>query len=218
MNQRVFGILLVVAGVLALLHTLGLADAGSVFSTWWPLAVILVGLSQLRGGSQSGGAIVIIIGAAFLLRNLGILPPDFMRVLWPLVLVAGGLFLLFGRRSSGPASHDAPSVRLVSAFSGSQHRLDSGQWSGAELTVLFGSLDVDARTAQPAPEGTVVDVGVLAGGIVLRVPETWQVVPEALVLLGGIDDKRPRPAGNTEDAPRVHIRGFVLMGGIEVQS
>src|SRR5690606_40537400 len=88
----------------------------------------------------------------------------------------------------------------------------------AELTVLFGSLDVDARTAQPAPEGTVVDVGVLAGGIVLRVPETWQVVPEALVLLGGIDDKRPRPAGNTEDAPRVHIRGFVLMGGIEVQS
>ncbi|HEY8417001.1 MAG TPA: DUF5668 domain-containing protein [Limnochordales bacterium] len=217
MNQRIIGILLVALGVLALLHTLGVADAGTLIGTWWPLVLVLVGASQLRNGSPVGGAMVIAIGGAFFLRNLGVLPAEAVRLVWPLFLVAVGLYLLVGRRQ-GAARHKAPSVRLFTAFSGSTHRLESRELRGAELTVLFGGLDVDARHTEPEDDGVVVDVGVLAGGITLRVPETWRVVPEALVIFGGIEDKRPRASGSETDAPQLHIRGFVFMGGVEIQS
>ncbi len=46
------------------------------------------------------GLIIVLIGIAFLLNNLGLLPPDFMHHLWrlwPLFVIAAGLQVMFGR-------------------------------------------------------------------------------------------------------------------------
>ena len=218
MVQRLFGFVLVAVGLLFLVDTLGLAEAGDILRVWWPLILVVGGVFEGLGGSWLGGGILIVLGGAFMLRNLGLLPGEFVAAFWPLLIIGVGLYLLFYRRDRDAAAHGAPSVRLFSIFAGANHRLESQELRRAELSVMFGSLEVDARLAQLATDGAVVDVGVLAGSIQLRVPETWRVSPEALVLFGGIEDKRPRPGAQVQDAPRLVIRGFVAMGGVEVVS
>lgn len=218
MVQRLFGVLLLALGAILLLNTLGLADAGELVRLWWPLILVAGGALQVVGGARLGGGILIILGGAFLLRNFGVLPGGFIAAFWPLLLIGVGLYLLVQRQGPETAAHGAPSVRLFGVFSSSTHVLESQELSRAELSVMFGSLEVDARQARPAPDGVVIDVGVLAGSIRLRVPETWRVAPEALVIFGGIEDKRPRPANPAQDAPRLVIRGFVGMGGVELVS
>lgn len=41
---------------------------------------------------------LIIIGAYFLLSNLGYLPPETWGVIWPLFVIAVGLSMVFGRK------------------------------------------------------------------------------------------------------------------------
>jgi hypothetical protein len=45
-----------------------------------------------------GGIIILVIGLAFLLQNLGLITGNFWNILWPLILIAIGLSLLFRRR------------------------------------------------------------------------------------------------------------------------
>lgn len=218
MGQRLFGIILLALGVVFLLDTLGVVEAGTIFRVFWPLILVIAGVLQGTGGSWVGGGILIAFGGAFLLQNFGVLPGSFVGMFWPLAIIAIGAYLLLGRRGGDMAAHGAPSVRLVAMFSGSNHRLESQELRRAELSALFGGLEVDLRLAHPAPEGALVDVGVLAGGVKLRVPETWRLSPEAMVIFGAIEDKRFAPSAQDANGPRLIIRGFVAMGGIEVVS
>ena len=49
-------------------------------------------------GNLWGGAILIIIGLYFLLRNLGFLGGLDFSLVWPVILIVIGLFLLFKKR------------------------------------------------------------------------------------------------------------------------
>lgn len=47
------------------------------------------------------GLIFIIIGAAFLLQNLGYIPESAWGIIWPAILIAFGLRLLFKKSRGG---------------------------------------------------------------------------------------------------------------------
>lgn len=44
------------------------------------------------------GTVLIIIGIAFLLKNLGVISSDAWGFIWPALLIALGVWFLFGRR------------------------------------------------------------------------------------------------------------------------
>ena len=60
------------------------------------------------------------------------------------------------------------------------------------------------------------EVGELQGGFELLVPDTWNVIIEATPFLGGIDVKA-RTSLNPS-APRLIVRGFVMMGGLDIKN
>jgi hypothetical protein len=62
----------------------------------------------------------------------------------------------------------------------------------------------------------VFDVFAMWGGIEIRVPENWTVVGRVTPILGGFDDKTRPP--QQESTQRLVIRGFVIMGGVEVKN
>lgn len=47
------------------------------------------------------GVMLIIVGIAFLLQNLGYIPEDAWRIIWPAALIAVGLRVIFKRRDHG---------------------------------------------------------------------------------------------------------------------
>jgi len=51
------------------------------------------------------------------------------------------------------------------------------------------------------------------------VPDGWTVVIEAVPFMGGVDDKtRPPKAAVDGAAPTLVVRGFVMMGGVEIKN
>ncbi|MBW4839948.1 MAG: cell wall-active antibiotics response protein [Paenibacillaceae bacterium] len=102
------GMVLIGIGGVFLLNQLGVTDfsIGEMFSTYWPVFLILGGLvnlsnSGLRGGNFVGSAILILIGGYFLGRNLNLIylsPGEFFRFFFPMMLIIGGLYVLFKPR------------------------------------------------------------------------------------------------------------------------
>lgn len=95
------GVLLVVFGCLFLADQLGAIHFGSFFATWWPAILVLAGLLSLieRPASVFGPIVMLTVGAALLLKNLGYVKLESIWKLWPVILIALGLNALFAHRS-----------------------------------------------------------------------------------------------------------------------
>jgi hypothetical protein len=100
-----FPLLLIAIGVIFLLSNLGIisGDAWTLIWQFWPLLLIVIGLDNIfkREGLVSA-TFLIGIGIIFLLANLGYLNVSVWQMvftLWPILLIAIGFDILFGRRS-----------------------------------------------------------------------------------------------------------------------
>ncbi|HTQ05281.1 MAG TPA: DUF5668 domain-containing protein [Polyangiaceae bacterium] len=114
-------------------------------------------------------------------------------------------------------STDSDRLNKQYTFSGAQLRIESQAWQGGELGVTAGGVELDLRNAQLAPEGAVLDLRVVMGGVEIRVPDTWRVHCEVTPLFGGADDAT-RTTQGTADAPRLRILGTVTLGGVNVRN
>jgi len=104
-GRLIGGMVLVGIGGVFLLNQLGVTDfsIGEMFATYWPLFLILGGLANLtnggwRGGNFIGSVVLLLIGGYFLARNLNFIdlsPGDFFRFFFPVILIIGGLFVIF---------------------------------------------------------------------------------------------------------------------------
>ena len=91
--KLVVGVLMILAGAALVFRNLGILNH-DIWHLFWPVALILFGLSTLwsRGIFHFGGHVLIFFGTCFLLANLGheALPDRW----WPLGLVWGGLVIV----------------------------------------------------------------------------------------------------------------------------
>jgi hypothetical protein len=62
----------------------------------------------------------------------------------------------------------------------------------------------------------VIQVFAVMGGLELRVPEDWVVENKIVAFLGGADDRTRRRV--TPSTQRLILRGFVMMGGVEIRN
>jgi hypothetical protein len=95
------GLILVAVGALFLLDNLHIVHVSAWFA-YWPVLVIAVGLVKLvdstHPGGRIAGGVMMTVGALFLADNLGYLRIDQM---WPLILIAIGVFMLWNRMRPG---------------------------------------------------------------------------------------------------------------------
>ncbi|MNO69246.1 hypothetical protein D3C76_600970 [compost metagenome] len=99
------GLVLIGIGVIFLFNQLGITDLsiGYLFSTYWPVFLILAGITHFANGGRRnsnlvGSLILIVIGGYFLARNLDLISlsaGDFFRFFLPGALIFGGLYMLF---------------------------------------------------------------------------------------------------------------------------
>ena len=92
---------------------------------------------------------------------------------------------------------------------------NSQAFRGADLTAIMGGCEIDLRNAAIHGEATI-DVFALWGDIEIRVPEDWTIESRVMPVLGGVEDKTRAPKGAS--AHRLILRGFAIMGGVEVKN
>jgi hypothetical protein len=112
------------------------------------------------------------------------------------------------------------------------------------VTAVMGRTSLHLRQVRLAPGGeVVVDVFVTMGRATVRIPDDWVVDASALPVMGSVDEERFTPidpaetvaeSENEQEAlkesregpgrrlgekpPRLRLRGFVLMGKVEITS
>lgn len=93
-----------------------------------------------------------------------------------------------------------------------------GVWRPARSTnavAFMGGVEIDYSEAEMPPGVTELNVFCVMGGIDIVVPEGMGVEVHALPIMGGVDN---RSDGIVSDsAPILKVRGFVLMGGIDIK-
>lgn len=220
--RMILGLAVIALGVLWTLDNLDLLEADTVVR-WWPILVIGFGAAKLFGlGTRRNGAagtILLIVGVWLLAGGLGVGWVD-LSLLFPLLLVALGVHLITRstRTQSMAGSANDPSATLstFAFWSGIDRKAVSHDFRGGDVTAVMGGVDVDLRQAKATPQGAVLDLFVWWGGVDIKVSESWKVVNEANVLMGGIEDKSKAPAPDARDT--LILRGLVVMGGVEIRN
>lgn len=117
-GRNIGGFVLIAIGVVFLLNQLGFTDIsiGYLFSTYWPVFMILAGILTLvnreRGDSNFIWSLVLIaLGLFFLGKNLGYLhidASDFFKMFIPVMLIIAGLSILFKPRDRSRNKEELP--------------------------------------------------------------------------------------------------------------
>jgi hypothetical protein len=219
-SQLFAGLLIAALGVLFTLDNLQILRAREVLR-YWPAILIVIGVSQLAQartiGTMIGGSIWIVFGAVLLGERLHLITAGLR--FWPLLLVAVGAWIVVrSMTAAGPSGVADSSARLsaLAVLGGVDRRVTAEGFQGADITAFMGGGKLDLREAKIAGPEAVVDILAVMGGFEIITPETWHVIVDVVPLMGGYEDKTRHPADPS--APRLRLRGFVMMGGLEVRN
>ncbi len=219
------GLAVIAAGLLLLLDNMGIYIPFRVWD-FWPVILILMGISHLaekkdHGGSW-GGWIFIIIGSLFLLRNLDLMPFHF-RDLWPLFLIIIGISLLrhgfSGKARASKTSTDF--INLTFMMGGGDYRFQNKDLQGGRITAIMGGGTIDLREADFTTNTIDFDLFALWGGIEVIVPPHWTISVQGTPILGGVDNLTRNVnsmAGSGQAAKNLSVRATAIMGGIEIKN
>lgn len=219
--RSIAGTILLIIGGGLLLDRAGVLEFGQLISTWWPLILVVIAGVQIGTGSAPlpGSLILLAVGMVFQAINLDLLPPNTWAYLWPVVLIAVGLWLIAVRGWDRPETVDsADTISSFVAFGGVNPHNESTAFCGGSVTAIFGGAEVDLRSAQLAPEGAKLDLTAAFGGIELFVPSNWRVEMTGLPIFGGWDNKTRLGAEAPAESPALKINCFVAFGGVEVHN
>lgn len=220
------GLVMVALGVLFLVQGFVIRDLFDLIN-FWPLALLLLGVTKIFAPRDCGGRIwgvlFVIAGAGLLLDNLGYLRFRW-HDLWPLALITVGVAMLWGHIEARQASGErlAASTSYLkdwAVFGGVQRAIDTHDFRGGDVLALCGGVDLDLRKARMASDVVVIQANAFCGGIELKVPEEWIVSQEGFAFLGGYEDKTGRgQKGAARVGPRLIIKGFAVLGGVEIKN
>lgn len=213
-GQLVLGAIVLLAGVVLLLDRLDVLQAGSVWSVFWPLLVIAVGLASLALVPRAwlGPLLVTALGVFWLLGAFDVVHVSAWTYAAPIAIIVLGLSILIASTGRGG---DPDSITSLVIFWGADRRTASQTFRSASLTAIFGGIDLDLRAANIAGGRARVDVFTMFGGVDIKVPPTWRVTITGLPVFGGYDDKTTPPA--YPDAPVLDVHMVTIFGGAAVK-
>ena len=218
------GLLLIFIGVVFTLDRMDILHAGDVLR-FWPAVLILAGAGKVMwpGSSTSRvtGMILIGVGGWLVLEVLDLVDASFWDF-WPLLLVAIGVRIAlqgFGGGRPKVAEDTASTVNAVAVMGGVNRTSNAPDFRGGDRMAFMGGCEIDLRQARIATGPAVIDAFAFWGGVEIQVPEEWTVIAKGVPLMGGFEDKtRPPAADSIEPRQELVVKGFAIMGGVEIKN
>jgi predicted membrane protein len=222
------GLLFVLVGSVILLNRMGYIQTERLWK-FWPILLIAVGLVKFfKDCNRVFGALMILLGGVLQLNNLGYTRLSWWD-LWPIFLIGIGIMLILSRFeapewkpfNSPVAGIGKNSLNEVALFGGVERRIHDNNFRGGSINAMFGSVEIDFRSAEIEGEEAILNAEAIFGGIELIVPERWKVVYEGQSILGGYSDETrppiPDPFGDSKKKTLL-LRGRAIFGGIVVKN
>lgn len=224
-SQFLFGLLILVMGVIALINSLNILQLRNVFH-FWPTAFIVFGLFKLSqsatGKQRIWAGFFIALGSLMTLSNMGIIHFN-IRDWWPVILIIVGIKMIMSDKLKFNLSAvecvpdkdiSDQHIDLVAVLGASIGNVKSQNFRSGNITAFMGGVELDMQQANIVDTATL-DITCVMGGAVLKIPRDWVVVNQAFSFMGGIEDKSIPSADATK---KLIITGSAFMGGIEIKN
>lgn len=218
MGKRVFGLLIILAGVLLLLDNLNIYPIRDLFDYLWPSALILIGIFSMIEQRRINlfHLIITAVGIIFLAINLDLIEREaIVNMIVPGIVILFGLSLVFGHRGFSVNVSDKSDI--VAVFGGTKHKSNNKQFEKVEVSAVFGSADVDLSDIELKGDKGVVTINAVFGGADVRLPRKYAVkVIGSGPVFGGFEDKTSsmdaKVAGKV-----IEVNYSVVFGAIEIR-
>lgn len=225
-KRMVIGVFIVILGLLALIDKLNIFEVSHLFQFWPVIFIVIGGLKIMEAKNRPSlflGVGLIALGVVMTLNNFGIVHVRW-HDWWPVILIIMGLSIIFKdrRKDNGaktslvdnPLAEANSFLDITVLMSGNKTVSYAQDFKGGDVTAIMGGVDLDLRGASLQSEA-VIDLCVIGGGIVLRIPTDWAIVNRSTAIMGGIDDKSIAPPNATK---RLIVMGTAVMGGVEIKN
>ena len=223
-SNGLWGVVLVLLGVVLGLNALNIVKIDFFFPGWWTLFIIVPCLIGLIGDDdKSGNAIGLVIGVCLLLACQDLIS---FQILWkllvPAVLVIVGLSLLFKDLFVGKIKKEVKKLQGKSggkeywATFGAQKLNFAGQkFTGCKLEAVFGGIRCDLREAI-LEEDVLMNASAIFGRVTIYAPKDVNVQVLSTSMFGGTSNKYENETLD-EKKKTLYIDTTSIFGGVEIK-
>jgi predicted membrane protein len=231
-TSYVWAVIVILIGIVLLLNNLGVTaiDLGVLISTYWPVLLLIWGINILahsqrrrNTGSIIAGFIILVLGLAFLGRNLGYFSFDFSvlwGLFWPLFLIIAGINIF--------RAHTRTEGTSWAIMSGIERKNRGWKLDNKSYVAIMGGIDLDLTQAEIPDKEIILDFTAIMGGIDVKAPEDIPIICKGTAILGGISffndegggifaNREFEFEGDSTSKKRIIIYCRTLMGGIDIK-
>lgn len=220
----IWGLFLVIVGVLLGIKKLNIIDINIFFDGWWTLFIIIPSLiGLLTDDEKTGSLIILVIGILLLLSAQNIF--DF-EILWtllvPIIIVIFGLSLIFKNSFNKEINKNIQKLNdkknkeeeIFAAFSSQKLDFNGETFNSKTLNAIFGGIKLDLREAK-LKEDVVINTTSVFGGIDIYIPKDVKIKIKSNSIFGGVTNHKN--SKENEKSKTIYINATCLFGGVEIK-
>lgn len=224
LNKILWGLVLVVVGVIFALNALSITNIDVFFDGWWTLFIIIpcvVGI--FTSNEKTGNLIGALIGAVLLLASQNIIDlSKIWKAIIPVIIVIIGLKMIFGdifsvkkkKKMDIIKNEDTNASEFCATFSGQEVNFDNQIFKSTTLTAVFGGVECDL-TGAVIESDALVNVTAIFGGVDITVPDNVNIKITSNSIFGGVSNKAKRKF--IEGRPTIYINASCIFGGADIK-
>lgn len=217
-----WGLSLIALGVVMLGNYIGFFSINIFFNGWWTLFIIVPSILGLFDkGDRTTSLIFLLIGILLLLNQQNIFSMEIAwKILFASIIIIVGIRIIISGLNKNKVNIDfnfqgakADSQTYTAIFSGYERRYSNEEFEGANLTAVFGGVDLDIRDAVIKHDVVINSVAIF-GGCNIIVPRNVNVKTIGTNIFGGVDNKINNYAS---DSPTIYLNTTSIFGGVEIK-
>lgn len=221
-SNLLWGLLLVIVGIIFGLNALEITNINIFFDGWWTLFIIVPCLIDLfKEDDKTGNIIGLTIGIFLFLSCQDIVDFSIIwKLLIPFALVLVGLSLIFNDSLKGKIKKEIKKLNknndkeYCATFGNQNLDFDQEKFTDCSLNAIFGGVKCDLRNAI-IKEDTVVNASAIFGGISILVPENVNIKITSTPLFGGVSDERKTKTNDNKVT--LYINATCMFGGVSIK-
>lgn len=212
-NSIVWGLILIIIGIIIALNSIGIVNIDLFFDGWWTLFIIIPGLVGLLNNEDKAGNIIgILIGVLLLLNAQKIIDFSLIwKLIVPAILIIIGLSIIL-KNSNKKIPAQKSEEEICSTFGYQNVNMAKESFKGTNIDAIFGGVTLDLRNAKIENE-SVIKASAIFGGIKILVDNDLNVIVKNTSIFGGVSNKHGK---HLDSKTTLYIDATAFFGGIEI--
>lgn len=217
----VYGIMLILLGIIIALISLDIINTNLFFKGWWTLVIIIPSIiGLLFEDDKLGNLISLIIGILLLLGVRNIIDYKILLKLFvPILLVTVGLSLILKNILESKKTLQIKELNKVKdntkdifATLSNENKKIIGEFKGISIDAVFSNVELDLREAE-IKKDQVINVSTIFSGVTILTNNNIKVIVKSDSLFGGVSNH----IEDKDEAKTIYINASCLFGGVEIK-